>query len=414
MFTDAIVDEDVVQVIDWLVAVFGVIVAVIVDVAPVVNANEVGLTDTPVTGMFACAGLETVTNVVAVNDPSTVVAVIVAVPAETAVITPLFTDAIVDEDVVQVIDWLVAVFGVIVAVIVDVAPVVNVNEVGLTDTPVTGMFACAGLETVTNVVAVNDPSTVVAVIVAVPAETAVTTPLFTDAIVDEDVVQVIDWLVAVFGVIVAVIVDVAPVVNVNEVGLTDTPVTGMFACAGLETVTNVVAVNDPSNVVAVIVAVPAETAVITPLFTDAIVDEDVVQVIDWLVAVFGVIVAVIVDVAPVVNVNEVGLTDTPVTGMFACAGLETVTNVVAVNDPSTVVAVIVAVPAETAVITPLFTDAIVDEDVVQVIDWLVAVFGVIDAVIVDVAPVVNVNEVGLTDTPVTGMFAEATWVVTLI
>ena len=79
----------------------------------------------------------------------------------------------------------------------------------------------AGASTVTAVVAVKLPSTVVAVIVAVPATTGVTTPPATVATFVSLDVQVTFLLVALAGATVAVMVPVAPpAVNVSVSGLT--------------------------------------------------------------------------------------------------------------------------------------------------------------------------------------------------
>ena len=400
-------DDD--QVRSLLLALFGVTVAEIEVVAPVNNVVEVGATDTPVTDTTTGAGLLTVTTTLSVNDPSTVVAVIVAVPAEMAVRTPVVVPTVATElsDDDQVTSGLEALFGDTVAEIEVVAPVNNVVEVGATDTPVTDTTTGAGLLTVTTTLSANDPSTVVAVIVAVPAEMAVRTPVVVPTVATElsDDDQVTSGLEALFGDTVAEIEVVAPVNNVVEVGATDTPVTATTTGAGLETVTNVVAVNDPSTVVAVIVAVPAEMAVRTPVVVPTVATElsDDDQVTFRLEALFGVTVAEIEVVAPVNNVVEVGATDTPVTDTTTGAGLLTVTTTLSVNDPSTVVAVIVAVPAEMAVITPVVVPTVATElsDDDQVTFRLEALFGDTVAEIEVVAPVNNVVEVGATDTPVT-------------
>jgi len=129
----------------------------------------------------------TVIVAVAVKFPSTVVTVIVAVPCPTAVTTPFDTVATAVLFVVQVTFWSVAVTGAMVAVKVVAAPSINVVAVGAIDTLVT---ATAVSDTVITLVAVWLPSAVVTVMVAVPADSAVTTPFNTVAIVGSLVVQV--------------------------------------------------------------------------------------------------------------------------------------------------------------------------------------------------------------------------------
>ena len=403
-------DDD--QVRSLLLALFGVTVKAIEVVAPVNNDVVVGVTDTPVTNTGAGVGLLTVTNVVAeIDDPSNVVAVIVAVPAVIAVITPVVVPTVATElsDDDQVRSLLLALFGVTVAEIEVVAPVNNVVEVVDSDTPVTNVGAGVGLLTVTTVVAeIEVPSNVVAVIVAVPAPTPVTTPVVVPTVATElsDDDQVRFGLEALFGVTVAEIEVVAPVNNVVEVVDSDTPVTNVGAGVGLLTVTTVVAeIEVPSNVVAVIVAVPAVIAVTTPVVVPTVATElsDDDQVRSLLLALFGVTVAEIEVVAPVNNVVVVGDNDTPVTNVGAGVGLLTVTTVVAENPPSAVVAVIVAVPAVIAVTTPVVVPTVATElsDDDQVRSLLLALFGVTVKAIEVVAPVNNDVVVGVTDTPVT-------------
>ena len=85
--------------------------------------------------------------------------------------------------------------------------------------------AGASLVTVTSQVTVKPPSSVFAVIVAVPSATAVTTPLSTVATASSELLQDTDVTAAVPGVTVAVSVPVVPIFNANVVGLTVTPVT---------------------------------------------------------------------------------------------------------------------------------------------------------------------------------------------
>lgn len=161
--------------------------------------------DIPVAGM----GILTVTVQVALLlEPSAVVAVMVAVPLATAVTTPALLTVATDVLLlVHVTLLLLALEGVTVAVRVDVWPAdVKEREVLLRLMPV----AWIGMFTVTLQVALLlEPSAVVAVIVAVPLATAVTTPeLDTVATAVLLLVHVTFVLVALDGVTVAVRVDV--------------------------------------------------------------------------------------------------------------------------------------------------------------------------------------------------------------
>src|SRR4051812_48771586 len=136
-----------------------------------------------------------------------------------------------------------------------VPPTPIVAELGETVTPVT-----ATLLTVTAHVAVFPPSTVVTVIVPVPAATAVTKPLLFTVAIDALLVLYVTFLFeALPGETVGVNCWVLPTASAAVVGLTVTPVTGT-----LLTVTAHVAVLDWSTVVTVMVAVPEATAVINP------------------------------------------------------------------------------------------------------------------------------------------------------
>ena len=113
------------------------------------------------------------------------------------------------------------------------------------------------LDTVTTQVALFSPA--LAVMVAVPAATAVTTPFSTVATVASEVVQVTVLSVASAGVTVAVRVTVSPSVRAAVVWLRAIPDT---ATTFLATVTTQVAVLSPA--LAVMVAVPTATAVTLP------------------------------------------------------------------------------------------------------------------------------------------------------
>ena len=140
------------------------------------------------------------------------------------------------------------------------------------------------------------PSAVVAVMVAVPSATAVTTPvLLTVATLVSLLVHVTFLLVTFAGVTVAVSVTVwLAALNEWDVLFRVMPVAG----TGIETVTVQVAERFvPSAVVAVMVAVPSATAVTTPvLLTVATLVSLLVHVTFLLVAFVGVPVAVSVTV----------------------------------------------------------------------------------------------------------------------
>ncbi len=139
------------------------------------------------------------------------------------------------------------------------------------------------------------PSVVVAVIVAVPAETAVTTPLLftvaTDVLLDFHVTVL---LVVLLGYIVATNCSVAPTQMVVLDLFNQMDVANCFTITVHEALRLL-----PSVVVAVIVAVPAETAVTTPLLftvaTDVLLDFHVTVL---LVALLGYTVATSCSVSP--------------------------------------------------------------------------------------------------------------------
>ena len=168
------------------------------------------------------------------------------------------------------------------------------------------------LFTTTEQDAVFPPSVVLTVIVALPSDLAMTTPeedtSATDGALDD---HVTDLSVALDGVTVAVNVWVSPSVIVKVVLLRLTPVTGMtFAL----TVTAQDAVLPPSIVLTVIVALPADLAMTTPVedtsTTEELLDD---HVTDLSVASFGDTVAVRVWVSPSVIVKLVSSRLTPVT-----------------------------------------------------------------------------------------------------
>jgi hypothetical protein len=127
----------------------------------------------------AVVGALTVTLQVAVLLPSSVVTVMVAVPALTAVIVPPDTVATVGALVLHVTFLFVALEGATVAVNVSILPTVIVVDDLFKDTPVTSTGG--GAVTVTVQAAVLLPLAVVTVITALPTDTPITTPFVTVA-----------------------------------------------------------------------------------------------------------------------------------------------------------------------------------------------------------------------------------------
>lgn len=242
--------------------------------------------------------------------------------------------------------------------------------------------------TVTEQVAVFEPSAVVTVMVAVPAFTAVTFPeVLTVATAVFDDFQLTALFVAVDGEIVAVRVSDAPSVRVSADLFRLTLVTDTV---GALTVTEQLAVFEPSAVVTVMVAVPALTAVTFPEVLTVATDvfEDF-QLTFLFVAVNGETVAVRVSDAPSVRVNVDLFRLTPVTETVAAL---TVTVQLAVFVPSSVVTVIVAVPALTAVTLPVLLTVATDVfDDLQLTFLFVAVDGATVAVSVSDVPSVRVS-----------------------
>ena len=248
------------------------------------------------------------------------------------------------------------------------------------------------------------PSAVVAVIIAEPLETAVTTPLLlTVATAVLLLVHVTFLFEALEGVTEAVSVAVWPeAVSVSVVLSSVIPVAG----TGMATVTAHVAVRFvPSAVFTVMVAVPLALAVTTPvLLTVATAVLLLVHVTVLFEVLEGVTVAVSVAVWPAaLNDKVVWFSEMPVAG----TGMATVTAHVAVKFvPSTVFAVIVALPLDLAVTTPvLLTVATAVLLLVHVTFLFEALEGVTVAVSVAVCPaavrlrVVLLNEMPVAYTP---------------
>jgi hypothetical protein len=292
---------------------------------------------------------------VALNPPSLVVTVIVAEPVEFAVTAPVeetvATEGLLED---QVTERSVASDGKTVAVNDCMSPSFMIRLERLSWTPVTAILLA---KTVTVQVAVLPPSFVLTVIVAVPVEMAVTTPLLptvaTEALLE---LQETVGSVALDGLTVAMRVCLSPSVMVMLLLSSVTPVTETtFAL----TVTVQVALYPPSFVVTVMVVVPAVTAVILPVLETVATEELLeVQVTDWSVASEGETVALSECVSPSVMERFVSLILTLVTDIFFAT---TVTVHVAVLLPSSVLTVIVVVPAETAVTTPLLLTVAMEE-----------------------------------------------------
>ena len=183
--------------------------------------------------------------------------------------------------------------------------------------------------------------------VALPGLPASTSPLSTATTAASLVVQVTVLSVASSGVTVAVRVAFSPDFRVSSVLSRLTPVT---ATSPLSTVTLQVAVLPPSLVLTVMVAVPGLPARISPLSTATTGGSLDVQVTLLSVAFAGVTVAVRVAFSPDFRVSSVLSRLMPVTATVLAL---TVMVTVAVNPPSLVLTVMVAVPGATAVTIPV-------------------------------------------------------------
>jgi hypothetical protein len=207
------------QVTDLSVVLDGVTVATRVSVPPIANLLVLLLRLIPV------AWTNIVTEQAAVLAPSAVVAVIAAFPAEMPLTFPAAsTVATLGVSLAHETFRLVALLGEIVGTRVSLAPTAIRVLALFSVTPVTGTTM---VPTVTAQEADLPPSIVVAVMVAVPAATGVTTPPETAATAALLLAQVTPALDAVAGATVAVRLAVAPPTRrFNVVGYTLTPVTG--------------------------------------------------------------------------------------------------------------------------------------------------------------------------------------------
>ena len=262
------------------------------------------------------------------------------------------------------------------------------------------------VSTVTAQVAVLFPSTVLTVIVADPADTAETVPPDTVATEELLVAQLTLLFVALLGLTVAVRVSDPPTVKARLVLLRLTLLTDTLEVAEL-TVTEQVAIFPPSTVLTVIVADPADTAETVPPDTVATEVLLVAQLTFLFVALLGLTVAVRVSDPPTVKDRLVLLRLTLLTDMVEVAEL-TVTEQVAIFPPSTVLTVIVAVPAEIAETVPPDTVATEELLVAQLTLLFVALLGLTVAVRVSEPSTVKERLVLLRVTPVTDTAEGAT------
>jgi hypothetical protein len=234
-------------------------------------------------------------------------------------------------------------FTTAVSVVVD--PEAMLVDAGVTVTVPTGTR-------LTVTVADPDCPSLVAVIVAVPGATPVTTPLGDTVAIDPlFVVQMTVRPVSVlpFASLVTALSVVVPATKIVAVaGETVTVATG----AGGAAVTVIVAVPVFPSLVAVIVAVPGATPVTTPLGDTVAIDPLlVVQTMERPVSVLPFASFVIAERVVVVWTTTVAVDGETVTVATGAAGAA-FTVMVAVPDFPSLVAVIVAVPGATPVTTP--------------------------------------------------------------
>ena len=247
---------------------------------------------------------------VAVNPPSAVVTVMVLEPAAIAVTLPaastIATDGVPD---VHVTFLFVALEGLTVTDMVYVLPAARERVDGFSVTPVTEV--CNAL-TVNVHVAVNPPSSVVAVMSLVPAAIAVILPLAsivaTDGVPD---VQVTFLFVAATGRTVLNMEYISPTFSDRLNGYNMTLATGIDNAL---TVTIHISVNPPSTVSAMMTLVPSDNAVTLPsastIATDGILD---VHVTFLFVAYEGSTAATSVLVPPIPRFRVCQFRDMPLT-----------------------------------------------------------------------------------------------------
>ena len=320
-------------------------------------------------------------------------AVIVAVPAFTAVTLPLESTVATDVfDELQLTALSVALSGVTVAFRLADSPSVSESSVLSSDTLSTAIVVGEASLTVTAQVA--DFSPALAVIVAVPAFTAVTLPLESTVATDVfDELQLTVLSVALDGLTVAVSVTLSPSVRLRLLLSSVTPSTATVFAA---TVTEQVADFPPA--LAVIVAVPAFTAVTFPLESTVATDVfDELQLTVLSVALSGFTVAFRLADSPSVRLKLVLSNDMLSTATVDEDASLTVTAQVA--DFSPALAVIVAVPAFTAVTLPFESTVATDVfDELQLTVLSVALSGFTVAVSVVLSPSVSESSVLSSDT----------------
>ena len=260
--------------------------------------------------------------------------------------------------------------------------------------------------TVTVQVALKSPSAEVIVIIADPGDTAWTTPLLSTVatFVSPDEKET-SLLVASSGKTVYSRDAFSPTTRTSAQLFILRPVTGTYLAF---TVTSQTAVFEPSVVFTVIVTFPGLRAETVPSeVTVATASSEDDHFTDLSVASSGDTEALITTVSPSVSSRLFLSTVTPVTLIV----LEvTVTEQVAVLEPSTVVTVIVAEPAFTAVTLPLLsTEAVEASEDFQLTVLLVALEGATVAVRVSEPPSTRLRLVLLRVTPVTATVVGTVW-----
>jgi hypothetical protein len=260
----------------------------------------------------------TVTEHVAVLLPSAVLTVIVALPADTPLTSPLVdTVATAVLLLLHVTALLVALDGAIVAVKVSLFPTRRLVDALFKVTPVTDTVPLPPLEMLTEQVAVLLPSAVLTVIIALPVETALTWPL-ADTVATAVLLLLHNtyWFVALAGATVAVKVSEPPTVSESAALFKETPVTGTLVPL-LVTLTAQVAILPPSTVVAVIAVLPALMPITTPFVTIATSGTLLLHVTSLFVAFAGETVAFKVSKPPTAIEAVVLLRLTPVTATLS-------------------------------------------------------------------------------------------------
>ena len=302
----------------------------------------------------------------AVFPPSSVVTVITAVPSPLAITFPfpstVATWLLLDD---HVIFLFVAFSGKIVALKILFSPTFKLIFSESKAIPVT-FTSCFSI-TYTSQFAIFPPSSVITVIIALPALLATTLP-FSSTVATWELFdfQVTLLFVASSGKIVACNVLSFPTVKLISLASNFTPVTlTILGSSSLKTVTSQVAVFPPSSVVTVITAFPSFLPVIFPFWstanTSSLFDDHVTFLF---VALVGSIVAINILVALTFTVIEFVFKLTSVTATLSELGFwlsATVTWQVAVFPPSSVVTVIVAKPALLATTFPFWSTVAISE-----------------------------------------------------